>query len=44
MAENTICNLIEHCHDDRWKGGCSFQYNLEFIYNQLLTTVVNFFK
>jgi hypothetical protein len=33
LIDNSICNLIRHCRDPRWKGGCDFRYDFEIFVN-----------
>ena len=33
LIDNSICNLIRHCRDPRWPGGCSFKYDFNIFLN-----------
>ena len=33
LIDNSICNLVRHCRDPRWKGGCDFKYDFDIFLN-----------
>ena len=33
LIDNSVCNLIRHCRDPRWPGGCEFKYDLNIFLN-----------
>jgi lipase ATG15 len=33
LIDNCICNLVRHCKDPRWPGGCDFRYDFDIFLN-----------
>ena len=33
LIDNSVCNLIRHCKDPRWPGGCDFKYDFDIFIN-----------
>ena len=33
LIDNCICNLVRHCRDPRWPGGCDFKYDFDIFLN-----------
>jgi lipase ATG15 len=33
LIDNSICNLVRHCKDPRWPGGCDFKYDFDIFLN-----------
>ena len=33
LIDNSVCNLIRHCRDPRWPGGCEFKYDFNIFLN-----------
>ena len=33
LIDNCICNLVRHCKDPRWPGGCDFKYDFDIFLN-----------
>ena len=33
LVDNSVCNLIRHCQDPRWPGGCDFKYDFDIFIN-----------
>ena len=33
LVDNSICNLVRHCRDPRWPGGCEFKYDFDIFLN-----------
>ena len=33
LIDNSVCNLVRHCRDPRWPGGCEFKYDFDIFLN-----------